>query len=160
MLFRSGAEYRQVWRENTYNQENDLDSFAVVTVYADVDCPDWCWRRDCFVVIETGTGGDPRYSTYERARVYRLEDYSIGDTSFLHWRLGFWLRPIAERYDSAKLDPLNDRFSAFYSSYPWGELTDNLESTPVWSGKRNAFICRPKGIGFPCFVEPVAPYYN
>ena len=26
----TGSEYFQVWRDNTYNQENDLDSFAVI----------------------------------------------------------------------------------------------------------------------------------
>ena len=156
----TGATYQQVWRENTYNQENDLDSFAAVTVYADANCPDWCWRRDCFVVVETGAGGDPRYCSYSAAQVYRLEDDCIGDTSFLDWCLGYWLTPVSDRYDRAELDQLNDCCSACYSSYPWGELIGNLESEPVWSDKRGAFICKPKGIDFPCMVEPVAPYYS
>ena len=156
----TGQTYQQVWRENTYNQENDLDSFAVVTVYADTECSDWCWRRDCFVVVETGAGGDPRYCSYSAAQVYRLEDSCIGDSCFLDWRLGYWLTPVSDQYDGAELDTLNDRCSATYSSWPWGELNEGLESAPVWSDKRGAFICRPKGISFPCIMQPVAPFYG
>jgi hypothetical protein len=156
----TGTKYKQVWRDNTYNSENDLDQFALITVYADTDCSDWCWRRDCFVVIETGAGGDPRYCAYSAAQVYRLDDSCIGDTCFLDWRLGYWITPISDRYDASELDQLNDRCSATYSSWPWGELIEGLESAPVWSDKRGAFVCRPKGVPFVCTVEPVAPYYG
>lgn len=156
----TGTEYKQVWRENTYNQENDLDQFAVVTVYADANCSDWCWLQDCFVVVETGAGDDPRYCSYSPAKVYRLEDSCIGDTCFLDWRLGYWLTPVSDRYNSTELDTLNDRCSATYSNWPWGELIEGLESAPVWSDKRGAFVCRPKGISFPCLMEPVAPFYG
>jgi len=156
----TGSEYQQVWRENTYNVENDLDSFAVITVYADTACPDWCWRRDCFVVVEIGAGGDPRYCSYSGAQVYRLDDTTIGDSGFLDWQLSYWLEPIASGYDASLLDTLNDRISACYSSYPYGELLDACHSTPIWSDRYAAYLCRPKGIPFPCRMTPHLPYYG
>jgi hypothetical protein len=160
-LFRlmTGCNYQQVWRDNTYNSENDLDSFAVITVYADDNCPDWCWRRDVFVVVEIGSGGDPRYCSYSEAKVYRLEDETIGDSGFLDWKLGYWLQPISTRQDESELDSLNDRLSSCYSSYPWGELTDSLYAEPIWSERRKAYVCRPKDSRFAVTVFPVGPYY-
>lgn len=153
----TGADYCQAWRENTYNQDNDLDSFAVVTVYADTACPDWTWRRDCFVVVEIGAGGDPRYSSYGAARIYRLEDCCIGDTSFLEWTIGYWLQPISDDYDASVLDSINDRLSVGYSSYPYGELRETLYAEPIYCESRQAFIARPKNVPFPVIVSPVAP---
>lgn len=153
----TGADYRQAWRENTYNQENDLDNFAVVTVYVDTECQDWCWRRDCFVAIEIGSGGDPRYSAYSQARIYRLDDDCIGDTSFLDWRIGYWLQPISDQYDASVLDSINDRLSVGYSSYPYGDLRDALYAEPIYCETRKAFIARPRDVAFPVIVSPVAP---
>ena len=154
----TGSEYRQVWRDNTYNIENDLDSFAVVTVYAD-DCPDWCWRRDVFIVVELGAGGDPRYCSYGPVKIYRLEDECLGDTNFLDWRLGYWAEPISGRYDAAMLDAVNDRLSAYYSSYPYGELESFLDSEPIWSDKRESFLARLEGIPYPVRILPIPPAY-
>lgn len=155
----TGSEYSQVWRDNTYNQENDLDSFAVITVYADTSCPDWCWRRDVFVAVEIGGGGDPRYSPYSPARIYRLEDGCIGDTGFLEWRLGYWCEPICNRYDETLIDSINDRLGCGYSNYPYGELELFLEAKPIWSDKRGAFIGKLEGIPFPVRILPQPPAY-
>ena len=155
----TGSEYSQVWRDNTYNQENDLDSFAVITVYADTSCPDWCWRRDVFVAVEIGGGGDPRYSPYSPARIYRLEDCCIGDTGFLEWRLGYWCEPICNRYDETLIDSINDRLGCGYSSYTYGELESFLEAKPIWSDKRGAFIGKLEGIPFPVRILPQPPAY-
>jgi hypothetical protein len=155
----TGSEYQQVWRDNTYNTENDLDSFAVVTVYADTSCPDWCWRRDVFVAVEIGAGGDPRYSSYSPARIYRLDDGCIGDTGFLEWRLGYWCEPISDRYDEALIDSINDRLGCGYSSYPYGELESFLESVPIWSESRKAFVGKLEGIPFPVRILPQPPAY-
>ena len=155
----TGSEYSRVCRDNTYNQENDLDSFAVITVYADISCPDWCWRRDVFVAVEIGGGGDPRYSSYSPARIYRLEDGCIGDTGFLEWRLGYWCEPICDRYDETLIDSINDRLGCGYSSYPYGELESFLEAKPIWSDKRGAFIGKLEGISFPVRILPQPPAY-
>lgn len=155
----TGSEYKQVWRDNTYNQENDLDSFAVVTVFADVSCPDWRWRRDVFVAVEIGSGGDPRYSAYAPAQIYRLEDSCLGDTGFLEWRLGYWCDPISDRYDESLLDSINDRLGCSYSSYPYGELESFLEASPVWNDRRGAFIGKLEGIPFPVRILPQPPAY-
>jgi len=156
----TGADYKQVARDNTYNSESDLDSFFVWTVYADVDCPDWCWRSDVFIVVEMGSGGDPRYSAYGSAQVFRLEDACLGDTGFFDVVLGWWAEPIRASYDSAAIDSMNDRIGIGYSSHPYYELESLLYSKPIWSDRRNAFIGRFKGSPYPSVLTPHAPHYG
>jgi hypothetical protein len=156
----TGSTYEQVARDNTYNHENDLDSFYVFTVYADIGCPDWCWRRDVFVVVEMGAGGDPRYSSYGSAQVFRLEDCCLGDTGFFDLVLGWWAEPIRSTYDSAAIDPMNDRIGIGYSSHPYYQLESLLYASPVWSDKRQAFIGRFKGTPYPVALMPHAPHYG
>lgn len=157
----TGEKYEEVHRDNSYNNETDLSTFFVFTVYAPINnCPDWCWQRDTFIVIEIGAGGDPRYSSYSGAQVYRLDDTTIADSGFLDWRLSYWLEPIASGYDRSVLDGLNDRISAGYSGYPYGELRDACHAEPVWNDRQATYLCRPKGIPFPCRMMPHLPYYG
>lgn len=156
----TGVEYHQVCRDTTYNHETDLDSFFVFTVYAPIDCSDWCWQRDCFVVVEVGSGGDPRYCSYSAAEVYRLDDTMLGDCCFLDWRLGWWLQPISDRYYASDLDELNDECSSCYSSSPYYQLAKATYAKPIWSDKHGCYIARPKGVRFPCKVSPVEPCYG
>lgn len=156
----TGEQYKEVHRDNTYNHETDISKFFVFTVYAPVGCQDWCWQRDTFVVVEIGAGGDPRYCSYSGAQVYRLDDTTIADCGFLDWRLSYWLEPIASGYDRSLIDNLNDRLSSGYSSYPYDELRGACHSEPVWNDGQGAFMCRPKGIPFPCRMMPVPPYYG
>jgi hypothetical protein len=156
----TGVAYQQVARDNTYNTENDLDSFYVWTVYADVNCLDWCWHRDVFIVVEVGSGGDPRYCAYAPARIYRLEDQCVGDSGFLDLTLGWWAEPISERYDPRLIDPCNDRIGIGYSSHPYYELEDLLYAPPIWSDKRQAYVGRFKGTPYPVALMPQAPYYG
>lgn len=156
----TGADYQQVARDNTYNTENDLDAFYVWTVYADVDCPDWCWRRDVFVVVEIGSGGDPRYCAYAPARIYRLEDACLGDSGFLDLTLGWWAEPISDRYDPRLVDHCNDRIGIGYSSHPYYEMADLLYAPPIWSDKRQTYLGRFKGTPYPVALMPQAPYYG
>lgn len=156
----TGVQYEQAHRDNSYNQDSDLDSFMVWTVYAPVGCADWCWQRDLFVVVEIGAGGDPRYCSYGPAKVYRLDDVCLGDCGFLDWRLGWWLEPVAGGYDRDLLDNLNDRCSSSYSSSPYCELEGSLYAPPVWNDRRQCFLARPRGIPYPCKVLPVEPCYG
>lgn len=156
----AGADYQQVYRDTSYNSDNDLDSVFVFTVYAPVGCSDWCWQRDCFVVVEIGSDGDPRYCSYSPGQVYRLDDTMLGDCCFLDWHLGWWLEPVSDRYDPSALDSINDRCSSWYSSAPYYELIEATYAEPIWSNRHGCYIARPKGIGFPCKVSPVEPCYG
>jgi hypothetical protein len=156
----TGSTYEQVARDNTYNHENDLDSFYVFTVYADVGCLDWCWRRDVFIVVEMGAGGDPRYSAYGPAQVFRLEDSCLGDTGFLDLTLGWWAEPIRSTYDPKLIDRHNERIGIGYSYDPYYEMESLLYAKPVWSDKRQAFIGRFKGTPYPVALMPHAPHYG
>jgi hypothetical protein len=156
----TGSTYKQVHRDNTYNHESDLDSFFVWSVYADTNCKDWCWRRDVFIVVEMGSGGDPRYSAYGPAQVFRLEDVCLGDTGFFDLVLGWWSEPIRASYDSAAIDSMNDRIGIGYSSHPYYELENLLYAKPIWSERRNAFIGRFRGTPYPVTLMPEAPHYG
>lgn len=160
----TGETYSMAARDNTYNGENDLSTFYVYTVYAPSDRygrqPDWIWQRDCFVVVEIGAGGDPRYSAYGDAKVYRLDDTTLGDSGFFDTTLGWWAEPIDERYDRATLDSMNDRISAGYSSHPYTELESLLYSAPVWCERKQCYIGRFKDTYFPVRLMPSLPYYG
>lgn len=156
----TGAEYKQAARDNTYNNESDLDSFYVWTVYAPIDCPDWCWQRDVFVAVEMGSGGDPRYCGYSGARIYRLEDDTLGDCNFLETTLGWWLEPIRDTYDPQPIDWLNDRISVGYSSSPYYELESNTYFKPIWSESRGCYLVRPKDSPYVCRAMPQEPCYG
>jgi hypothetical protein len=154
----TGEPYKECHRDNTYNNETDLSSFAVFTVYAPERCADWCYSGDTFIVVEVGAGGDPRYSSYSAAQVYRVD--SIADSGFLDWTLGYWLQPISDAYDSSLLDSINDRLSSGYSSYPYGELQDAVYADPVYCERRGAYVCRVKDVPYVCTVDVVPPYYG
>lgn len=157
----TGKPYTQVCRENTYNCETDLSTYFVFTVYAPQNCSDWVWCYDSFIVIELGAGGDPRYSAYGPAQVYRLEDGCIGDTDFLTWTLGFYLRPISDRYNDEILERLNDRVCSGYSSHPYCELEPMLvDGRAYWSDRRQAHIARVDNVPYPVIIEPVIPCYG
>lgn len=156
----TGEKYQQVRRENTYNQENDLDQFFVFTIFGDIGCDDWCWRRGCFVAVEMGSPGDPRYCCYSPAEIFYIDEDCIAETGFLDWRLGWWLSPVDDRYDSQKIDWLNDRLTPGYSCSSYHEMTQNCISDPVWSDQKNSFLVRPTDLDFPCLAHPVEPYYG
>lgn len=156
----TGVDYVRVRRDNTYNNESDLSSFYVYTIYADVSAPDWVWRRDIFVAVEIGSGGDPRYCSYGAAKIYRLEDTSIGDSGFLDWKLGWYAQPISDRYEQESLDSYNDRICIGYASSPYCELTNLLYAPPVWCERRESYVGRFKGSKFPAVMLPYAPFYG
>lgn len=156
----TGSAYEQVARDNTYNTENDLSGYLVFTVYAPVGCADWLWHRDVFVAVEIGAGGDPRYCAYSPARIYRLDGLTLGDCSFLEWRLGWWLEPISDRYDRADLDWLNDRCSSCYSDSPYYQLTNETYAEPIWNESRGCYLVRPKDCAFVCRAMPIEPAYG
>lgn len=156
----TGEDYEQVHRDNTFNSENDLSHFFVFTVYADAKSVGWVGLRGCFVVVEIGSPGDPRYASYGSAQVFHLDDTTIGDSGFLDWNLSWWLDPINSDYPAESIDWLNDRCSYGYSSNPFHELTQNTYSDPIWSEKHGKFLIRPKDSSFPCFCHPVEPCYG
>jgi len=155
-----GCEYKEAIRDNSYNSENDLDSFFVFTVYTPANASDWAWTRDSFVVVEIGAGGDPRYSAYGPAMIFDLCDNCLGDTQFFEWKLGWWAEPInQDRYDEKDLDPLNDRISSCYSSSPFYELEQLTYSKPAWSDRLGCFLARFKDCSFPVRLMPIEPCY-
>jgi len=162
ILFRlmTGVDYSMKHRDNTYNSESDLSTFMVFSIFAPRSCGDWVWTRDVFVVIEEGSGGDPRYCNYGPAKIYRLEDVTIGDSGFLDWKLSWYAQPISDRYEQESLDSYNDRICIGYGSSPYSELTDLLYAPPVWCERRESYVGRFKGSRFPATMMPHAPFYG
>lgn len=126
--------------------------------------------------------GDPFYSSESFLvvddKVYALTDSNLAECGLLETNLGFWASSLRDTIDVRILDPINDRLSAGYSSYPYGELEDYLESgqdyettfngarvkarrpMAFWVESRQCYVARLRGIPFLCKVEPVAPYYG
>lgn len=153
------TQYEQVTRDNTYNSENDFSSNFVFSIFAPVDCSDWCYCDDLFVAIEKHLGGDVR-GNYGNFEVYRVDN--IAESGFFDWVVGWYAQPIADDYDSEfpDLQRLNDRFCIGYSSWPTGEVQDALISKkPTWSEKFNCYVARLANVPFPVKLEPVEPYY-
>jgi len=156
----TGQPYEHVYRDNTYNHEQDLDSSILWSVFAPVGCSDWLWANDVFVSVAIHIGGDVR-GNYGPDRLYRVD--SIAETGFLQVTLGWWLEPVREVPEySRQLDDINSRLSPGYSDYPFGELERSLAAgcKPAFSAKRNAWMVRVDGLPVPCAVHPVAPYYG
>lgn len=127
--------------------------------------------------------GDPFYSSDAflviDGAVYALSDNdNLAECGLLETIIGFWVSPLRDNLDSKILDPINDRLSAGYSSYPYGELEDYLDSgedyettfngarvrarrpAAFWIESRQCYVAKLKGIPFLCKVQPVAPYYG
>jgi hypothetical protein len=163
----TGKEYRQVTRDNTYNNETDLDTFFIYTIYAPVGVSDWCWCDDLFVVVELGSGGDPRYSAYGQAKVYRVDN--IGESGFFDMTLGWYAEPIAEDYySSPELERINDRLSVGYTSNPTYELESLLmqrkdskwQKCIEWSDKLGCFVGRLLDVEYVVKLHPTEPCYG
>lgn len=158
-----GYEYEEACRENTCNHESDLDTFFVYSVYAPVGTSDWCWSDNCFVVVEIGAGGDPRYSSYVGARVYNLEGVHLAETGFFSWAHGWYARYLggAIGFDpDPLLESINEKLSPGYSGCPTYELREMCYSDPVWVEKHRGFVAKVKGASYPMVFTPVEPYYG
>lgn len=159
-------QYEHVHRDNTYNSENDFSSNFVFSVFAPVDCSDWLWSDDVFVVIETHLGGDVR-GNYGAARVYRVD--SLADTSFLDWVCGWYASPInteSVNYladcEHPELQAVNDRLCIGYSSHPTSEVREHLwqGTEPVWSDRHGCYVARLADVPFAVRLEPSEPCYG
>lgn len=161
----TGKSYFRAQRDNTCNYETDFDRFFVYTVYSPEGVSDWAWADNCFVTIEIGDPGDPRYVSYSPAQIYQLKDECIGDTSFLTWRLSWRADPIGCGFKGSseeELESLNERFSYGYSHSPTSEVIDSCYGDPIWSGDmpnemREGYIARIKGSSRPVIITPYHP---
>lgn len=159
----TGVEYEQASGDNTCNYENDLDKFFVYTVYAPVGASDWMWAHNCFVTIEKGFPGDPRYVGYAAAEVYSLGDKCLGESGFFEWNMG-WYAQHLDRYwspgEEKALDELNSELSAGFSNCPTSLLRDKCYDEPLWVEKRGGYVARPKEYPWPLLFMPQPPCYN
>lgn len=161
-----GSQYEQVARTNTCNYESDLDEFFVYTVYAPAGASDWLWQRDCFVTVEVGGRGDPRYVSYEAAQVYDLGDNQLAETGFLSHTLSWYARylPHREIDENSKeanfIEKTNYELDSSCSSNPTSRLGELCYGDPIWVEKYQGFVARPKGSRFPMIFDPQPPIYG
>ena len=147
---------------NTYNEENNLSQQINYAIFAPVDCADWLWSDDIFIVAELHLGGDVR-GNYGPFAAYRVD--KIGDTGFFDFTAGWWASPVAPNAlrDACKaLQAINDRLCTGYSSWPTGELREALmgESEPAWVESLGCYVGRLADVPFPVRLEPTAPCYG
>lgn len=152
------ATYVEVFRDNTYNHEQDLTAQVVFSVFAPVSAADWCYCSDVFVVVELHLGGDVR-GNYGPAQVYRVDN--IAETGFFDWCLGWHVAPVNPAHDPGALERINDRIGIGYSSHPSSELERLImpNSTPAWSEKRGSWVAMLTDYPAPVLLTPCAPYY-
>lgn len=150
----TGYEYERVTRDNTYNYDSDLSQFFIYSVYAPVGNPDWVWQSDCFVTIEMGTDGDPRYVNYCSPEVYSLGHNMIGDIGFLDWRLSWLAQPLSDKDTLENLDEFNERLSQGYSNDPTFELSELVVFEPLWNERRQGYIAKFKEHPYPVLLTP------
>lgn len=161
-----GCKYEQVVRTNTSNYETDFSDFFIYTVYAPAGSSDWLWQRDCFVTVEIGSTGDPRYVGYSVAQVYDLGDNLLAETGLLSNRMSWYARylphkEIDENSDEASfLEKTNEELESFYSSNPTYRLGELCYADPLWVEKYQGFVARPEGSRFPMIFDPQPPYYG
>lgn len=148
-----GKRYERVYRDNSCNYESDLDAFFVYTVYAPANTFDWTWEQDCFLSIETGEPGDPRYVSYSPATVYQVGDCT-GENGFLNWRLSWRAEPTRAGMDTVVFNRWNDRFQSGYSPSPSSMVSESCYETPIWCEKRKAHVGRIVGTRCPCLFTP------
>lgn len=151
----TGTEYVRAHRDNTFNEDTDLDRFCVYTVYAPKGESDWMWAADCFVAIEVGSPGDPRYVPYSEAEIYRVD--FLGGSGFFSWKLG-WLAQPLPKCGREVPEFLNEKFSYGYSSYPASEVREACYDEPIWVEEREGYVGRPKDLSFPCLFTPYVNY--
>jgi hypothetical protein len=159
----TGCTYERVVRDNTYNYENDLSQFFVYSVYAPVGVSDWVWAQDCFVTVEMGAPGDPRYVYYSEPQVYRPET-PLAEAGFFNWSLGWFGRYIENgklsNFDDPSLEELNSKIDPGYSNNPTYELGELCVADPIWVEKLDSFVARPNGSRKPVAFYPVPPCYH
>lgn len=159
-----GCDYELVVRNNTYNEETDLDQFFVYSVYAPVGSSDWVWQRDTFVRVEMGQPGDPRYVNYNHPEVYDLGDTMLGDSGFFNWTLSWFAQYLIAGEVSTESDnhieDINSRISDGYSCNPTHELRQLCYADPIWVEKFDGYVARPKYRSFPMVFRPEAPIYG
>lgn len=149
--------YEQVYRDNSYNHESDLEDFFVYTVYAPEGSRDWVWEDGCYVSVEVGGKGDPRYVPYSNAQIYHVSG-ALAETGFFSWMIGWAIDPLPrypELNSNVVMEQLRMEVDQGYSQNPTYELRQKTFADPVWSEKRQAFLARFVNMRQPVLLTPV-----
>ena len=159
-------QYQHVTRDNTYNSENDFSSNFVFSVFAPVECSDWLYADDVFIVVETHLGGDVR-GNYGPYQVFRVD--CVAESGFLDWTLGWWAEPInpdsadhLAKLEDQELQRANDELSIGWSSHPTSHLENDLlmpGTKPAWSERLHCWVGRLRDVGFAVKLHPAEPFY-
>jgi hypothetical protein len=156
----TGKQYTIAYRDNSCNYETDLDRFFVYTIFSPSDSQDWAWQDDCFVSVEVGQPGDPRYVGYSPARIYRCGG-TIAESEFLTWKLSWRASTIgcgAGKMTQREIDSINERFSYGYPHIPTSTVVDSCYDTPIWSEEHCGYLARVKGSPSPVVLTPSHPF--
>jgi len=162
----TGNQYTEIFRDNTYNSENDFSSNFVFSIFAPDGCRDWLYCDDVFVVIETHLGGDVR-GNYGPFQVFRVDD--VAESGFLDWTLGWYAEPInphsvdyQAKLDNQELQRANEEMRTGYTSCPSSHLLNGLvmpNTTPTWSERLNCWVGRLRDVDFAVKLHPQEPFY-
>jgi hypothetical protein len=148
----TGEDYLELETYSNANETNHLSGDVVFTVFASKRKAD-PFYGEVFVLLDSS--------------LYRVD--SLAETGFLEWTIGYWLSPLQpERHVGwdRHLEPLNNRVCRVYSSWPYGELEDYLETAPIYSERHGCYVARPlcpstgKRLPYVCRVDCEGPSYG
>lgn len=146
--FESGAKFAELCgftqeaRDNVYNQENDLSQVYVWEVYAkgEPDCSDWVYSDDARIcVVYVHAGADVR-GGYGRPLFCRSKgDYSTPMDVTAQY--GITDHHLADDY---KAQELSEHWQNGYSSFPTGQVRDDVERVFEYTKQQDSVIVKLK----------------
>ena len=117
---------KQLARDNTYNNENDLSQNYVWELYAEDDQGDWIYLDDALMVCYAHTGCDAR-GGYAFPLFMRCQgDYSIPIDLTVEWYISEGSLE-GEELEDEDLRNLDEQWSCGYSSNPTYQLSKEIE---------------------------------
>lgn len=124
-------------RDNVYNGENDLSQVYIWEVWTDKDdeSPEWIYAENPVVTIHVHTGCDVR-GGYSRPLFCRPRgEYAVAVDHVASYRI------TDSHFETEGLD---ERWQAGYSSWPAGQVRDDVERVFTHTIKGNSFIAKLK----------------
>ena len=123
-------------RDNVYNGENDLSQVYIWEVWTEEENPsDWIYSENPLVTIHIHTGCDVR-GGYSRPLFCRPKgEYAVAVDHVASYRI------TESHYETEGLD---ERWQCGYSSYPAGQVRDDVERIFTHTVKNGSFIAKLK----------------
>ena len=133
------------WDRLEITGEHDLTGDIEAVAFTPSDCGDRFWSQDTYVVCD--------------GKLQRM-DGSIGDSSILDSRLGWYVATLQDGEYLAECENQTQRYSVGYSNNPTAELQRDLIGEPAWHHGLGCFVGRLRFWTEPVRLYPETPCYG